>query len=162
MINIVRTAFAASSRGASHGTAPKAALAAVSRPGAVLAATAAGFAAASFLVAPAPAAQLASPTVVETLATISAKVDALEAKLTATPAASSGGGTGGGALTDEVQSLIGLTPLDGRYRSRMGKLKDFFSEFALIKYRVRQCCHETSPGMHASPSGRARATASLL
>ena len=32
--------------------------------------------------------------------------------------------------------LMAIGPLDGRYRSRVSDLQDYFSEFALIKYRV--------------------------
>src|SRR5690606_25078653 len=34
-------------------------------------------------------------------------------------------------------SLTAISPIDGRYRSKTDKLADFFSEEALIKYRVR-------------------------
>jgi len=29
-----------------------------------------------------------------------------------------------------------ITPIDGRYREKIGELENYFSEFALIKYRV--------------------------
>ncbi len=37
----------------------------------------------------------------------------------------------------ELTSLTALTPLDGRYRRSGGKLAPYFSEFGLIKYRVK-------------------------
>ena len=33
-------------------------------------------------------------------------------------------------------SLISISPIDGRYRKISDALADYFSEFALIKYRV--------------------------
>ena len=33
-------------------------------------------------------------------------------------------------------SLISISPIDGRYRKVSAPLADYFSEFALIKYRV--------------------------
>ncbi|NDP49571.1 MAG: adenylosuccinate lyase [Sulfuriferula multivorans] len=36
----------------------------------------------------------------------------------------------------ELNALTALSPLDGRYGSKTAVLRDFFSEFALIKYRV--------------------------
>ena len=33
--------------------------------------------------------------------------------------------------------LFSITPIDGRYRSKLKELGIFFSEFALIKYRLR-------------------------
>ncbi len=33
--------------------------------------------------------------------------------------------------------LNALSPLDGRYRAKVAALAEFFSEFALIRYRVR-------------------------
>lgn len=35
-----------------------------------------------------------------------------------------------------LSSLTAISPLDGRYRSKCAALADYFSEFALIKYRV--------------------------
>src|SRR5690606_25123705 len=37
----------------------------------------------------------------------------------------------------QLTSLTAISPIDGRYRSKTEKLADFFSEEALIKYRVR-------------------------
>ena len=37
----------------------------------------------------------------------------------------------------ELSSLTAISPIDGRYRSKCGKLDEYFSEFALIKYRVK-------------------------
>ncbi len=36
-----------------------------------------------------------------------------------------------------LNELTAISPVDGRYRERVKSLSDFFSEFALIKYRVR-------------------------
>ena len=36
----------------------------------------------------------------------------------------------------ELNSLTAISPLDGRYASKTAALRDFFSEYALIKYRV--------------------------
>jgi len=36
----------------------------------------------------------------------------------------------------ELNALTALSPLDGRYGSKTSPLRDFFSEYALIKYRV--------------------------
>ena len=35
-----------------------------------------------------------------------------------------------------LTSLTAISPIDGRYRSKTVELDDFFSEFALIRYRV--------------------------
>ena len=37
----------------------------------------------------------------------------------------------------ELSSLTAISPIDGRYRKSVEKLTDYFSEGALIKYRVR-------------------------
>jgi len=36
-----------------------------------------------------------------------------------------------------LQSLTALSPVDGRYRAKVETLSDYFSEYALIKYRVQ-------------------------
>ncbi|MDE7135215.1 MAG: adenylosuccinate lyase, partial [Muribaculaceae bacterium] len=36
-----------------------------------------------------------------------------------------------------LSPLTAVSPVDGRYRSKTQKLEDYFSEYALIKYRVR-------------------------
>ncbi len=36
-----------------------------------------------------------------------------------------------------MQELLSISPVDGRYRSKVSALERYFSEFALIKYRVR-------------------------
>ncbi len=36
----------------------------------------------------------------------------------------------------ELNLLTAITPIDGRYRSKVSKLENYFSEYALIKYRV--------------------------
>jgi len=40
-------------------------------------------------------------------------------------------------MSDEHPTLTALSPLDGRYRSKVGALAEHFSEFALIRQRVR-------------------------
>jgi len=37
----------------------------------------------------------------------------------------------------ELSLLTALSPIDGRYRSKTGELAPYFSEFALIRYRVQ-------------------------
>lgn len=37
----------------------------------------------------------------------------------------------------DLNTLTAISPIDGRYRRQVEKLGDYFSEFALIKYRVR-------------------------
>jgi adenylosuccinate lyase len=36
----------------------------------------------------------------------------------------------------ELENLTAISPVDGRYRDKVEELSDYFSEFALIKYRV--------------------------
>jgi len=36
----------------------------------------------------------------------------------------------------ELNSLTAISPIDGRYRKQVQHLADYFSEYALIKYRV--------------------------
>jgi adenylosuccinate lyase len=36
----------------------------------------------------------------------------------------------------ELQSLTAISPIDGRYRNQLSHLDDYFSEYALMKYRV--------------------------
>ena len=36
-----------------------------------------------------------------------------------------------------MNTLLSISPIDGRYRSKVAKLENYFSEYALIKYRVR-------------------------
>jgi len=36
-----------------------------------------------------------------------------------------------------MNSLTAISPIDGRYQSKTSELKDYFSEYALIKYRVK-------------------------
>lgn len=38
---------------------------------------------------------------------------------------------------DTLNELTAITPIDGRYRSKIKSGSSYFSEFALIKYRVR-------------------------
>ena len=37
----------------------------------------------------------------------------------------------------EFDSLTAITPIDGRYRGKTAPLAEYFSEYALIRYRVR-------------------------
>ena len=39
-----------------------------------------------------------------------------------------------------LNELTAVSPIDGRYRSKTGRLSDYFSEYALIRYRVRVEC----------------------
>lgn len=36
-----------------------------------------------------------------------------------------------------MHTLLSISPIDGRYKSKVEKLEQYFSEFALIKYRIR-------------------------
>ncbi|MGJ8660973.1 MAG: adenylosuccinate lyase, partial [Bacteroidota bacterium] len=36
----------------------------------------------------------------------------------------------------ELNSLTAISPIDGRYHAKTSELRPFFSEYALIKYRV--------------------------
>ena len=36
-----------------------------------------------------------------------------------------------------MNTLLSISPIDGRYRSKVAKLENYFSEYALIKFRVR-------------------------
>ena len=36
-----------------------------------------------------------------------------------------------------LDTLTAVSPIDGRYRSKTECLADYFSEYALIRYRVR-------------------------
>ncbi len=37
----------------------------------------------------------------------------------------------------QLNQLTAISPVDGRYRSKCESLDNYFSEFALIRYRVR-------------------------
>ncbi|PLW95674.1 MAG: adenylosuccinate lyase, partial [Marinilabiliales bacterium] len=37
----------------------------------------------------------------------------------------------------ELSPLTATSPIDGRYRNKTEELADFFSEYALFKYRVK-------------------------
>ena len=37
----------------------------------------------------------------------------------------------------KLNALTAISPVDGRYRSKVEELVPFFSEFGLIQYRVR-------------------------
>jgi adenylosuccinate lyase len=45
--------------------------------------------------------------------------------------------SGASSVTAELSQLTAITPTDGRYRGRVNELAAYFSEFALIRYRVR-------------------------
>lgn len=36
-----------------------------------------------------------------------------------------------------MHTLLSISPIDGRYRNKVDKLENYFSEYALIKYRIR-------------------------
>ena len=37
----------------------------------------------------------------------------------------------------ELSSITAVSPIDGRYRNKTNELSDYFSEYALFKYRVQ-------------------------
>lgn len=37
----------------------------------------------------------------------------------------------------QLTQLTAISPIDGRYRSKCERLDEYFSEYALIRYRVR-------------------------
>ena len=37
----------------------------------------------------------------------------------------------------DLQTLTAISPVDGRYRAKVDELGNYFSEYALIRYRVR-------------------------
>ncbi len=41
-----------------------------------------------------------------------------------------------GSRSMKMKSLLAISPIDGRYRDKVNELADYFSEYALIKYRV--------------------------
>ena len=38
-------------------------------------------------------------------------------------------------------ALMAVSPIDGRYYSKTKELREYFSEYALIRYRVRVAIH---------------------
>ena len=44
-----------------------------------------------------------------------------------------------------LTELTAVSPVDGRYRSKTEKLADYFSEQALIRYRIRSKWNISSP-----------------
>lgn len=61
---------------------------------------------------------------------------------------------------DSTQSLLAVSPIDGRYSGKTEILKKYFSEFALIKYRVRveieyfiALCNIPLPGLNDFGTG---------
>ena len=62
-----------------------------------------------------------------------------------------------------MNTLNAITPIDGRYRNKVEKLANYFSEGALIKYRVRveveyfiALCQKLNIGIDANMFGRLR------
>jgi len=47
-----------------------------------------------------------------------------------------------------LNTLTAISPVDGRYRSKVEKLDDFFSEFALIRYREELKLHISQPSVN--------------
>ena len=41
----------------------------------------------------------------------------------------------------ELNTLTAISPVDGRYRKQVQHLDEYFSEYALIKYRVQVNIH---------------------
>ena len=41
----------------------------------------------------------------------------------------------------ELTKLTAISPIDGRYRDKCEVLADYFSEYALIRYRVLSLIH---------------------
>ena len=39
-------------------------------------------------------------------------------------------------MNSEINKILSISPVDGRYKSVTQPLSEYFSEFALIKYRV--------------------------
>jgi len=39
-------------------------------------------------------------------------------------------------MNDDINNIFSISPIDGRYNSKTRELSPFFSEFALIKFRV--------------------------
>lgn len=37
---------------------------------------------------------------------------------------------------EELKTIYAISPIDGRYASQVQDLKEYFSEYALIKYRI--------------------------
>jgi adenylosuccinate lyase len=61
----------------------------------------------------------------------------------------------------ELSSLLAVSPIDGRYRSKTESLEAYFSEYALIKYRIRveveyfiALCELPLPQLAAFPKDR--------
>ncbi|HKV53737.1 MAG TPA: adenylosuccinate lyase [Candidatus Binataceae bacterium] len=70
------------------------------------------------------------------------------------------------ARAERDEALLAVTPIDGRYRARTRRLADYFSEYALIRYRVRveiewYISLAENPGITALPAMDAGATARL-
>ncbi len=40
-------------------------------------------------------------------------------------------------MSMELTHLTAISPVDGRYGARLGELREIFSEYGLIKYRVQ-------------------------
>ena len=39
-------------------------------------------------------------------------------------------------MTEELNTLLAISPIDGRYYNITEEISDYFSEYAFIKYRV--------------------------
>ena len=60
-----------------------------------------------------------------------------------------------------IQALTAVSPIDGRYRNKVEQLSDYFSEYALIRYRVRveieyfiALCNIPLPQLKGFPKGK--------
>ncbi len=69
----------------------------------------------------------------------------------------------------ELNSLTAISPIDGRYHSKTSELRPYFSEFALIKYRVLveikyliALAEEGMEGMHDFPADKFPALEAII
>ena len=60
----------------------------------------------------------------------------------------------------ELNNLTAVSPIDGRYHSKTAPLAEYFSEYALIRYRVRveieyfiALCRLPLPQLEGMPAG---------
>ncbi len=61
----------------------------------------------------------------------------------------------------ENQSLLAISPIDGRYRDKIKELEKYFSEYALIRYRLKveveyfiALCELPLPALSSFPTER--------
>ena len=47
------------------------------------------------------------------------------------------------------ESLLSISPIDGRYKNKVKDLENYFSEFALIKTRAVSYTHLTLPTIYS-------------